>query len=284
MGRRRGGCLRDSLHRCAGGRSGWYDPVAEFYEGDRPQAVLSFSDPVAECGGPRLDDRGDLEAQLGVTFNDASLLRQALMHRSYLNENARGGLLSNERLEFLGDAALGLVVAQRLYELFPDHGEGLLTEFRAYLVRRDTLARAAGRLGLGDALLLGRGEELAGGRRRPSNLAAVFEAVVGAILIDQGLDAVRTVVMSALGHELEAVRSGQVPMDPKSRLQILVQAQGQDLPEYRTLAAEGPDHARVFTVEVWLDGEVAGAGQGRTKRQAEREAARRALEGLGAPS
>ncbi len=229
-----------------------------------------------------MGDHKDLEARLGVTFHDASLLRQALMHRSYLNENSQGGLLSNERLEFLGDAALGLVVARRLYELFPDHGEGLLTEFRAYLVRRDTLARAAGRLGLGEALLLGRGEELAGGRRRPSNLAAVFEAVVGAILIDQGLDAVEAVVTSALAGEFEAVRSGLVPMDPKSRLQILVQAQGQDLPEYRTLTVEGPDHARVFTVEVWLDGEVAGAGQGRTKRQAEREAARRALDGLGA--
>lgn len=231
-----------------------------------------------------MDDWQSLEDRLGLTFRDQALLRQAFVHRSYLNENPRAGQLPNERLEFLGDAALGLAVAQRLYELFPTHGEGLLTEFRAYLVRRDTLARAAERLALGDALLLGRGEELAGGRRRPSNLAAVFEAVAGAILVDQGLEGVRSFVTSALVGELESVRSGLVPTDPKSRLQILVQAQGQGLPEYRTLKVEGPEHARVFTVQVCLDSEVVGTGQGKTKRQAEREAARRALDRLGVPS
>lgn len=231
-----------------------------------------------------MDNWPGLEDRLGVTFQDPSHLRQALVHRSYLNENPEAGLISNERLEFLGDAALGLVVAQRLYEIFPGHGEGLLTEFRAYLVRRDTLARAAERLALGEGLLLARGEELAGGRRRPSNLAAVFEAVAGAILVDQGLGAVYSFVTSALAHEFEAVRSGAVPMDPKSRLQILVQAQGQDLPEYRTLRVEGPEHARLFTIEVCLNGEMVGVGQGKTKRQAEREAARRALDKLGAPS
>jgi len=231
-----------------------------------------------------LDDWKGLEERLGVTFQDPSLLRQAFVHRSYLNENPGLALVSNERLEFLGDAALGLVVAQRLFEHFPDHGEGLLTELRAHLVRRDTLARAADRLGLGECLLLGRGEESAGGRRRPSNLAAVFEAVAGAILIDQGLRAVDGFVASALAQELEAVRSGLVPADPKSRLQILVQAQGQGLPDYRTMKVEGPEHARLFTVEVCLNGDVVGVGQGKTKRQAEREAARRALDKLGTPS
>jgi ribonuclease-3 len=231
-----------------------------------------------------LDDWKSLEHRLGVTFRDPPLLRQAFLHRSYLNENPELSLLSNERLEFLGDAALSLVVAQRLYELFPTHGEGLLTELRAHLVRRDTLARAAERLALGDYLLLGRGEESAGGRRRPSNLAAVFEAVVGAILVDQGPGAVDAFVSSALADELEAIRSGVVTADPKSRLQVLVQSRGQDLPEYRTLKVEGPEHARLFTVEVCLDGEVVGIGQGKTKRQAEREAARRALDKLGVSS
>jgi ribonuclease-3 len=221
---------------------------------------------------------------MGVTFQNPALLRQAFVHRSYLNENPEISLLSNERLEFLGDAALSLVTAQRLYELFPTHGEGLLTELRAHLVRRDTLARAAERLALGDYLLLGRGEEAAGGRRRPSNLAAVFEAVVGTILVDQGLGSVDGFVTSALADEFEAVRSGVVPADPKSRLQVLVQARGQGLPEYRTLKVEGPEHARLFTVEVCMDGEVVGIGQGKTKRQAEREAARRALDKLGVPS
>jgi len=231
-----------------------------------------------------LDEWRDVEDRLGVTFRDPSLLHQAFVHRSYLNENPDAALLSNERMEFLGDAALGLVVAQRLYELFPSHGEGLLTELRASLVRRDTLARAAGRLALGESLLLGRGEESAGGRRRPSNLAAVFEAVVGAIFVDQGLEAVDGFVASSLADEFETVRSGIVPTDPKSRLQVMVQAQGQELPEYRTLKVEGPEHARLFTIEVCLNGDVVGVGQGKTKRQAEREAARRALENLGAPS
>ena len=231
-----------------------------------------------------MDEWRDVEDRLGVTFRDPSLLHQAFVHRSYLNENPDAALLSNERMEFLGDAALGLVVAQRLYELFPSHGEGLLTELRASLVRRDTLARAAGRLALGESLLLGRGEESAGGRRRPSNLAAVFEAVVGAIFVDQGLEAVDGFVASSLADEFETVRSGIVPTDPKSRLQVMVQAQGQELPEYRTLKVEGPEHARLFTIEVCLNGDVVGVGQGKTKRQAEREAARRALENLGAPS
>lgn len=237
-----------------------------------------------DSGGRALDNWQELEEQLGVTFQDPSLLRQAFIHRSYLNENPDTGLLSNERLEFLGDAALGLVAAQRLYEFFPTHGEGLLTEFRAYLVRRDTLARVAERLALGDALLLGRGEEQAGGRRRPSNLAAVFEAVVGAILLDGGTAAVYDFVASVLAREFEAVRSGAVPLDPKSRLQMLVQGQGQDLPEYRTLRVEGPEHVRLFTIEVYLNSKLVGVGQGKTKRQAEREAARRALDKLGATS
>ena len=231
-----------------------------------------------------MDDWEGLQERLGVTFQNPALLRLAFVHRSYLNENPEASHLSNERLEFLGDAALSLVVAQRLYEIFPTHGEGLLTELRAHLVRRDTLARAAERLGLGDCLLLGRGEEAAGGRRRPSNLAAVFEAVVGTILVDQGPGAVDGFITSALADEFKAVRSGIVPADPKSRLQVLVQSRGQELPEYRTLKAEGPEHARLFTIEVWLDGEVVGIGQGKTKRQAEREAARRALDKLGAPS
>ena len=231
-----------------------------------------------------MDDWQGLEELLGVSFRDTQLLRQAFVHRSYLNENPEASLVSNERLEFLGDAALGLVVAQRLYELFPTHGEGLLTELRAQLVRRDTLARAAERLALGEHLLLGRGEEAAGGRRRPSNLAAVFEAVVGAILLDQGPGSADTFIMSALADDFEAVRSGVAPADPKSRLQVLVQSQGQGLPQYRTLKVEGPEHARLFTVEVCLNGEVVGLGQGKTKRQAEREAARHALEKLGVPS
>lgn len=206
------------------------------------------------------------------------------MHRSYLNERPECEFESNERLEFLGDAVLSLVVAARLYADFPLQGEGMLTELRASLVQRRTLARAAERLGIGDHLFLGRGEEAAGGRRRPTNLAAALEAVIGAVYIDRGLRQAQSFILRALAEELELIRSGVVPSDPKSRLQILVQSQKLKLPEYRTLRMEGPDHSRMFTVEVFVNGEVLGRGRGKSKQQAEREAARRALEKLEAAS
>lgn len=229
-----------------------------------------------------MQDWSQLEERLGVRFKDHRLLQQALVHSSHINENPNSGLQSNERLEFLGDAVLGLIIGQDLYGRLPNHGEGALTELRASIVRRETLARAAERLGLGDYLLVGRGEEAAGGRRRPSNLAAVFEAVVGAALIDSGLRAARRLVRKSLAPELAASRSGQVPTDPKSRLQALVQGRGQSLPTYRTLQVEGPDHSRVFTIEVSVNGRALGTGHGASKQKAEREAARVALETLAA--
>jgi ribonuclease-3 len=222
--------------------------------------------------------RKELEKKLGVKFRDPGTLEMSLVHRSYLNENPDCKQESNERLEFLGDAVLSVVIASKLYRDFPQQGEGSLTELRASLVQRRTLALAAGRLGLGDHLFLGRGEEAAGGRRRPTNLAAVFEAVVGAVYIDRGLKQAESFIYRALAQELELVRSGVVPTDPKSRLQVLVQARKLRLPEYRTLKSEGPDHSKMFTVEVYVNGEVLGTGRGRSKQQAEREAARHALE------
>lgn len=225
-------------------------------------------------------DSRELEKRLGVRFKDPAILEKALVHRSYLNERPESNLESNERLEFLGDAVLNLVAAGGLYTDFPHQGEGSLTELRASLVQRRTLARAAERLGLGDYLFLGRGEEAAGGRRRPTNLAAAFEAAVGAIYLDRGLRQAQSFIARALAEELELIRSGVVPTDPKSRLQVLVQSRRLKLPEYRTLKIEGPDHSKTFTVEVYVDGEISGKGQGRSKQQAEREAARRALEKL----
>lgn len=222
----------------------------------------------------------ELEKRLGVRFKDPALLEKAMVHRSYLNEKPESNLESNERLEFLGDAVLSVVVASRLYADFPEKGEGSLTELRASLVQRRTLARAAGRLGLGDHLFLGRGEEGAGGRRRPTNLAAVFEAIVGAVYLDRGLRQTQSFITRALAEELEIIRSHGVPTDPKSRLQILVQSRRLKLPEYRTLGIEGPDHSKMFTIEVYVNGEVLGRGRGKSKQQAEREAARRALEKL----
>jgi ribonuclease-3 len=193
-----------------------------------------------------------------------------------MNEFPADGQESNERLEFFGDAVLSYVVAERLFRDCPDCDEGDLTEWRGYLVRRDSLAAFARRVGLGDFLLLGRGEEAAGGRERAQNLASLFEAVVGAIAIDRGLTIARKFIFDALGEELD-LRGRPTPVDPKSRLQELVQARWQRAPTYRTVHEEGPEHRKVFTVEAQIQGEVLGSGAGHSKQEAEREAAKAAL-------
>ncbi len=219
-----------------------------------------------------------LESTLPFAFKNRDLLRQALVHTSYLNENPGIGVGSNERLEFLGDAALGAVVAHQLYLEYPDVDEGKLTELRAHLVRRDTLARAAVRLGLGEALQLGHGEDAAGGRKRPTNLARVYEALVGAVFLDGGWPRVRSFVKFSLKDEFTALRQKGMPYDPKSRLQEVVQSRWQTTPSYRLVKTEGPDHARRFTVQVVVGGKGLGTGEGRSKQMAEKEAAQRALE------
>jgi ribonuclease-3 len=222
-------------------------------------------------------DRSELERRLGVKFKDASLLTQALIHSSYVNENPHDAPESNERLEFLGDAVLGLVVADDLYAAYPEQHEGQLTELRTLLVRRDTLAKAGRRLRLGDALYLGRGEEAGGGRSRPTNLAHAYEALVGAIFLDRGLATARRFVRRSLQAEFSELPVRPFPVDPKSRLQELSQSRYQAPPSYRLVEAEGPDHARRFTVEVIINGRALGTGRGMSKQEAEKEAAREAL-------
>lgn len=218
-----------------------------------------------------------LQTALGLKFKNLSLLQQALVHRSYLNEAQAPGLESNERLEFLGDAALGLIVSQKLYSDFPLLDEGDLTQLKTALIRWETLAQAAERLSLGDYLLLGRGEKRTGGQQRPSNLASTFEAVVGAVLLDSGLVKARALVLRCLKPEFAQITAGKVDLDSKSRLQHMVQTRWQTMPSYRTVAAEGPDHAKVFTVEVLVDDRSLGQGQGRSKKEAESKAAQQAL-------
>jgi ribonuclease-3 len=225
-----------------------------------------------------MDQWKQLEKKLGVKFGKPQLLRQALVHRSYLNEMPDSGLESNERLEFLGDAVLGLVVASRLYDDYPQHPEGLLTEMRVALVRRETLARVAKSLALGDYLFLGKGEETAGGRGRPSNLSAVYEAVVGAVFVDGGMQKAKKFIINSLTAEFRELTKGRVLANPKSQLQELLQARFQKAPVYKVLRDEGPDHSKVFTVEVWGGRKPLGIGQGKSKQQAEKEAARAALE------
>lgn len=222
----------------------------------------------------------DLEVRLGVTFKNAELLQKALVHSSYVNENPEAAPESNERLEFLGDAVLGLAIADELFAAYPGQDEGKLTEMRAHLVRRDTLANAAERLQLGEELLLGRGEDEGGGRSRPTNLSHIYEALVGAIFLDQGLAPARDFVLRSLEDEIESVKDGGSPLDAKSRLQELCQERFQSTPIYELVESEGPDHARLFTVEAIVDGQTRGKGTGSSKQQAEKRAAREALREL----
>jgi len=238
--------------------------------------LASDTEVAIEQGSPL----SRLQTALGLKFKDLSLLQQALVHRSYLNEAQASGLESNERLEFLGDAALGLIVSQKLYSDFPLLNEGDLTQLKTALIRWETLAQAAERLSLGDYLLLGRGEKLTGGQQRPSNLASAFEALVGAVLLDSGLVKARALVLRCLKPELAQMTAGRIALDSKSRLQQLVQARWQAMPSYRTVAAEGPDHAKVFTIEVLVDDRPLGQGQGRSKKEAESKAAQQALKAI----
>jgi len=217
---------------------------------------------------------------LGVSFKNPSLLEQALVHSSYVNENPGLAPASNERLEFLGDAVLGSVIAERLYQDLPSFTEGELTKLRATLVRRDTLARMARAIGLGDYLYLGKGEEASGGRLKSVNLAGALEAVIAAIYLDQGTATAKNFILRLFNTELQKVVSQGAEVDYKSQLQEFIQAREQQIPAYYVIAAKGPDHDRRFTVEVRVGDTVLGRGSGRSKKEAETEAARSALERL----
>jgi ribonuclease-3 len=207
-----------------------------------------------------------------------SLLQHALAHRSWCGEQD-GGAPSNERLEFLGDAVLGLVVAGYTYERFPDFPEGKLAKVRSAVVNARVLAQVAAGLGVGEVLLLGRGEEGSGGRAKASILADAFEAVLGSVYLDAGWEAARTLVLRELGQAIE--RAGEEPddFDHKSRLQEKAVRDGDGTPRY-IVVGSGPDHDRVYMAEVFLSGTRWGAGEGRSKKDAEQEAARAAWEGL----
>jgi len=224
-----------------------------------------------------LADLAALQQTLGISFDDLSLLEQALVHSSYVNENPGFALTSNERLEFLGDAILGFIIAEELYQRFPQFSEGEMTKLRSSLVRRDALSRMARAISLGNYLYLGRGEEASGGRRKPANLARALEAVIAAIFFDKGLAATRDFVLRSVNQELNKALSQGAEADYKSRLQELIQARHQQTPAYEVIEATGPDHARMFTVEVRVGDTVLGRGSGKSKKAAEAEAARSAL-------
>jgi len=230
-------------------------------------------------------DFGQFESDIDLYFHDKGLLRQAFVHRSYLNEMVDDDeLADNERLEFLGDAILSFITSELLYARFPHHQEGELTRLRSTLVRRETLARLALQLRLGEYLMLGRGEEEGGGRTRQATLCATFEAVLGAIYVDQGLEAVKGFALSLLEPELERVSDTALDKDAKSRLQEFSQQTFGYTPRYRTVVAVGPDHDKRFTLIVLVAKHPVGRGYGRSKQDAAQSAAAEALYRLGQPA
>ena len=219
-----------------------------------------------------------LETKLGYVFHRPELLENALYHSSYANEHRGAGISSNERLEFLGDAVLGFVSAEHLYRKHPDLPEGELTRIRAALVCEESLHEVAQSLQLGDFLLLGKGEESGGGRRRPSILADAVEAVLAAVYLDGGIDKARELIHRVLlDKEQEQVVESR-RRDCKTELQELVQRKPNQELHYALVSESGPDHAKVFAVAVTLNGQTIGLGSGHSKKEAEQSAARSALE------
>ena len=221
-----------------------------------------------------------LENRIGYEFRNRNLLILALTHSSYANEKKLGKAGCNERLEFLGDAVLGFVTAEYLYTKHPDMPEGDLTRIRAALVCEESLHEVAQYLGLGEYLRLGRGEELGGGRRRPSILADATESVFAAVYLDGGMDAARDLIHRVLLDKEQEEQVEERRRDYKTELQELVQRKPDQALRYEMVGASGPDHARVFAFRVLLNGQVAGTGEGRSKKEAEQAAAHCALERL----
>lgn len=222
----------------------------------------------------------DFARRLGLPFTRNSLLARALTHRSYLNEHLDDALEDNERLEFLGDAVLDFLVGAWLYNRFPEMREGDLTRLRSALVCTEQLAEFANQMDFGAAMRLGRGEGQGGGRQRQALLCATFEAVVGALYLDQGLEAVVSFIDPLLEPAADRIIATNLDRDPKSMLQERIQALGFGPPVYRTVSTSGPEHLKMFDVEVVVNGEVIGSGEGPSKQAAAKEAARVALERL----
>jgi ribonuclease-3 len=210
-------------------------------------------------------------------FNDPKLLELAFIHRSYLNE-AKDVRESNERLEFLGDSILSFVVSYHLYKTYPDFDEGILTNLRSLVVNTKSLAKTAKKLEFGKHLMLSHGEEDSGGRENDSILANTFEAVIGSLFIDQGIESVRTFLFAVLIPQIEEYVQKKVFKDPKSLLQEYVQSKKQNSPLYKVLNEEGPAHAKRFTIGVFVGENKVGEGTGKSKQEAEERAAEQALE------
>ncbi|MEX0913086.1 MAG: ribonuclease III [Candidatus Paceibacterota bacterium] len=223
-------------------------------------------------------DLTKLESIIGVVFADKNHLLTAITHRSYLNEHREALQEHNERLEFLGDAVLELVVTDHLFAKYPEKPEGELTAVRAALVNTVSLSEASAKLGLNEFLLMSKGEAKDTGRARQYILANAFEACIGAIYIDRGYDAAKQFISDQLLKKTEHIVEKQLWQDPKSHFQELAQDKTSTTPSYELISQEGPDHDRMFTVGIYLKDEKVAEGKGRSKQEAERDAAEKALE------
>ena len=248
------------------------------------QVIDDFRHDVTGEDDFREEACATLEARLGHVFRDKGLLEHALTHRSRAHEDETGGVTDNESMEFLGDAVLDLIIADRLFHQFPDYDEGRKSKAKAILVAAPSLAKLGGALGLGEYLLLGRGEERSGGRRKPSLIADAFEAVVAAIYLDGGLPAAERFIDTQFGGAMDELRAGRTVSglvgDYKSALQEWLQARGRPLPDYRVAATYGPDHRKTFAVDLCVGDEIVAHAEGPSKKTAEQKAAAQALERL----
>jgi len=220
-----------------------------------------------------------LEKRLGVAFSDKAVLEQALTHRS-IQGQAEASSETNERLEFLGDAVLGLVIGDHLYQKFPDLTEGELTKMKAVIVSEVSLSETARKLGLGQFLLVAKGEDASGGRDRPSILADAMEAIIGAVYVDQGQEAAREFTVRILGDTMRSVHEKEYHKDYKTLLQEVLQERHKTPPLYNLADASGPDHEKTFVVEARFNDKILGVGTGKSKKEAEQSAAKQALENL----
>jgi ribonuclease III len=249
---------------------------------DAEEAIRIIESHREEVGGglvvPLPQQFATLEARLGYRFRDRGLLEHALTHKSKAHEDPSGGVLDNESLEFLGDAVLGLVIADALCRTFPDSSEGQKSKIKAMLVSTTSLAELAEHLQLGEHMILGRGEEKTGGRQKQALLADTCEALIAAIYLDGGLEPSRQFILREMGDAIEQAGSpGYFGRDHKSRLQEGLQGLGRPLPQYRIAGEIGPEHRKLFHVEVLVGGDVIAQGVGRTKKDAEQDAAKTAL-------
>jgi len=256
--------------------------VASPAAGRARELIAGHLDEAAAVEIRRLsEDLGPLEESTGYSFKDLGLLEHALTHRSRAHEDASGGVIDNESLEFLGDAVLGFVIADLLFTRFPTHSEGYKSKVKAGIVSAAALARLAEEIDLGRFVLLGRGEEKTGGRHKHAILADSFEALIAAIYLDGGIDAARAFILSRFGPLVTGAgdRAAEASFtdDWKSALQEWLQAEGHGLPHYRLASAEGPDHRKRFEVEVVVGGAVVGRATGRSKKEAEQQSAKLAL-------